>query len=70
MIVRLVGGAGAELDMLDCDGKSALHLACREAHYGVVVQLLRAGAIVNLVNLQVMAINFQDILDHKPLSLH
>ena len=54
VIVRLVGGAGAELDMLDCDGKSALHLACSEAHYDVVVQLLRAGASVNLVNLQVM----------------
>ena len=54
IIVRLVGGAGAELDMLDCDGKSALHLACSEAHYDVVVQLLRAGASVNLVNLQVL----------------
>ena len=54
IIVRLVGGAGAELDMLDCDGKSALHLACSEAHYDVVVQLLRARASVNLVNLQVL----------------
>ena len=43
----------AELDMTDCDGKTALHLSCSEGHYDVVVQLLRAGANVNLVNLQV-----------------
>ena len=45
----------AELDMTDCDGKTALHLSCSEGHYDVVVQLLRAGANVNLVNLQVSA---------------
>ena len=39
--------------MTDCDGKTALHLSCSEGHYDVVVQLLRAGANVNLVNLQV-----------------
>ena len=47
------GNAGAELDMTDCDAKTGLHLACSEGHYDVVVQLLRAGANVNLVNLQV-----------------
>ena len=41
--------------MVDCDGKTGLHLACGEAHYDVVVQLLRAGANVNIVNLQVSA---------------
>ena len=41
--------------MTDCDGKTALHLSCSEGHYDVVVQLLRAGANVNLVNLQVSA---------------
>ena len=41
--------------MTDCDGKTALHLSCSEGHYDVVVQLLRAGANVNLVNLQVGA---------------
>ena len=41
--------------MTDCDGKTALHLSCSEGHYDVVVQLLRAGANVNLVNLQVDA---------------
>ena len=53
IIVKLLGNAGAELDMLDCDGKTGLHLACSEAHYDVVVQLLRSGANVNIVNLQV-----------------
>ena len=53
VIVKLLGNAGAELDMIDCDGKTGLHLACSEGHYDVVVQLLRAGANVNLVNLQV-----------------
>ena len=38
--------------MTDCDGKTALHLSCSDGHYDVVVQLLRAGANVNLVNLQ------------------
>ena len=47
----------AELDMTDCDGKTALHLSCSEGHYDVVVQLLRAGANVNLVNLQVSALH-------------
>ena len=41
--------------MTDCDGKTALHLSCSEGHYDVVVQLLRAGTNVNLVNLQVSA---------------
>ena len=45
----------AELDMTDCDGKTALHLSCSEGHYDVVVQLLRAGANVNLVNLQAVS---------------
>ena len=54
VIVKLLGNAGAELDMIDCDGKTGLHLACSEGHYDVVVQLLRAGANVNLVNLQVI----------------
>ena len=47
----------AELDMTDCDGKTALHLSCSEGHYDVVVQLLRAGANVNLVNLQVSTLH-------------
>lgn len=41
-IVDLLISAGAELDMVDCDGKAALHLACTENHYEVVVQLLRS----------------------------
>ncbi len=41
LIVDLLINAGAELDMVDCDGKTALHLACSENHYEVVVQLLR-----------------------------
>ena len=40
-IVDQLTMAGAELDMLDSDGKTALHLACGEGHYDVVVQLLR-----------------------------
>ena len=52
-IVKLLAGAGAELDMTDCDGKTGLHLSCCEGHYDCVVQLLRAGAGVNIVNLQV-----------------
>ena len=40
-IVDLLICGGAELDMVDCDGKTALHLACAENHYEVVVQLLR-----------------------------
>ena len=28
--------------MLDSDGKTALHLACTEGHYDIVVQLLRS----------------------------
>ena len=51
----LIYAIRAELDMTDCDGKTALHLSCSEGHYDVVVQLLRAGANVNLVNLQVSA---------------
>ena len=53
IITLCSGNAGAELDMTDCDAKTGLHLACSEGHYDVVVQLLRAGANVNLVNLQV-----------------
>ena len=40
-IVSLLCCAGAELELLDCDGKSALHVACEENHYDVIVQLLR-----------------------------
>ena len=36
----------AELDMTDCDGKTALHLSCSEGHYDVVVIVtLEAGKI-------------------------
>ena len=38
------------------------YLSCSEGHYDVVVQLLRAGANVNLVNLQVGTIIIQKCL--------
>ena len=37
----LLIAAGAEMNLTDCDGKTALHLACTENHYDVIVQLLR-----------------------------
>ena len=40
-IVDLLIAAGAEMNLTDCDGKTALHLACTENHYDVIVQLLR-----------------------------
>ena len=52
IIVKLLGDVGAERDMTDCDGKTALNLSYSEGHYDGVVQLLTAGANVNLVNLQ------------------
>jgi ankyrin repeat protein len=47
--VNLLCCAGADLDLLDCDGKSALHVACAENHYDVIVQLLRCVLIRTFV---------------------
>ena len=66
-IVKYLCGLGAELDLQDEQGKTALMIACKLCSPGVVKLLLRYGAQVDIRDNEDQ--NAEDILDEADQKL-
>ncbi|WMV23090.1 hypothetical protein MTR67_016475 [Solanum verrucosum] len=78
--VMSLASSGVSLDSKDSEGRTALHMASANGHYGIVEYLIRNGADVNASNVEKntplhwaclnghIEVNFALLLDYKSLA--